>query len=106
MTPSSGTMKKADRNALIAFPIVVLIGAGIAVAGSQGGAKVGGVPVFALCVALAFVIQWLAFVPAYLLQSERFYDLPAASPTSQSPSSRWRSVPRPIPGRVAPWPWS
>ena len=68
-------MKKADRNALIAFPIVVLIGAGIAVAGSQGGAKVGGVPVFALCVALAFVIQWLAFIPAYLLQSERFYDL-------------------------------
>jgi steroid 5-alpha reductase family enzyme len=68
-------MKKSDRNALVAFPVVVLIGAGVAVAGSQGGSTVGGVPVFALCVALAFGIQWLAFIPAYLLQSEGFYDL-------------------------------
>lgn len=35
----------------------------------------GAVPVFALCVCLAFVIQWAAFVPAFLLQTERFYDL-------------------------------
>ena len=68
-------MKKPDRNALTALPIVVLIGALMALAGSQGGATVGGFPVFALCVALAFVIQWVAFVPAYALQSERFYDL-------------------------------
>jgi len=68
-------MTKTDRNALAAFPIVVLVGVGIAVAGSQGGAKAGGIPVFALCVALAFVIQWLAFIPAFVLQTERFYDL-------------------------------
>jgi len=68
-------MKKTDRNALVAFPIVVLIGAGVAVAGSQGGATAGGIPVFALAVALAFVIQWLAFIPAYLLQNEGFFDL-------------------------------
>jgi steroid 5-alpha reductase family enzyme len=68
-------MNKTDRNALVAFPIVVLIGAGIAVAGSHGGAEVGGVPVFALCVALAFLIQWLAFIPAFVLRTERFYDL-------------------------------
>jgi steroid 5-alpha reductase family enzyme len=68
-------MKKTDRNALVAFPIVVLIGAGIALAGSQGGSSVGAIPVFALCVALAFAIQWLAFIPAYLHQSEGFYDL-------------------------------
>jgi steroid 5-alpha reductase family enzyme len=68
-------MKKTDRNALVAFPIVVLIGAGVAVAGSQGGATAFGVPVFALAVGLAFLIQWLAFIPAYLLQSEGFFDL-------------------------------
>jgi steroid 5-alpha reductase family enzyme len=68
-------VKKSDRNALLAFPIVVLIGVGVAVAGSQGGATAGGVPVFALCVALAFVIQWVAFIPAYLLQNEGFFDL-------------------------------
>jgi len=68
-------MKKSDRNALVAFVVVVLVGAGVAVAGSQGGATVGGIPVFALCVALAFVIQWVAFIPAYLLQNEGFFDL-------------------------------
>ena len=68
-------MKKADRNALFSLVIVILIGLGVALAGSQGGASVFGVPLFALSVGLAFLIQWLAFVPAYLLQSERFYDL-------------------------------
>lgn len=68
-------MKKSDRNALVAVPVVVLIAALVAVAGSQGGSTAGGFPVFALCVILAFAIQWLAFVPAYLLQTERFFDL-------------------------------
>jgi steroid 5-alpha reductase family enzyme len=68
-------MKEGDRNALIALPVVILAGAGIAWAGSQGGGSVLGVPIFALGVALAFVIQWLAFVLAYALQTERFYDL-------------------------------
>ena len=26
-------------------------------------------------VILAFVIQWIAFIPAYVLQTEKFYDL-------------------------------
>ena len=68
-------MKKVDRNSLISLPVVVLVGAGIAWAGSQGGATVAGIPVFALCVGLAFLIQWLVFIPAYLLQSEKFFDL-------------------------------
>ncbi len=68
-------MKKSDRNAIVAFPVVVLIGAGVALAGSQGGASAWGIPVFALAVGLAFVIQWLAFIPAYVGQSERFFDL-------------------------------
>ena len=51
------------------------LGALVALAGSDGGQRVAGVPLFALCVALAFAIQWLAFVPAYVTQSERFYDL-------------------------------
>ena len=68
-------MKKADRNSLIALPFVILIGLGVALAGSQGGTTVFGVPLFAFPVALAFLIQWLAFIPAYLLQTESFFDL-------------------------------
>ncbi len=37
-------MKKSDRNALIALPIVILIGVGVALAGSQGGIRVAGLP--------------------------------------------------------------
>jgi steroid 5-alpha reductase family enzyme len=68
-------VKKQDRNALVALPVVVVIAALFALAGSQGGATVGGLPVFALCVILAFVVQWVVFVPSYLLQTERFFDL-------------------------------
>jgi steroid 5-alpha reductase family enzyme len=66
---------RADRTSLVALPVVVAMGAGFAVAGSRGGASVGAIPVFALCVALAFVMQWLAFLPAFLFQTEVFYDL-------------------------------
>ncbi|UCE05041.1 MAG: DUF1295 domain-containing protein, partial [bacterium] len=68
-------MKKKDRNALLALPIVLLIGAGIALAGSQGGSMIFGVPLFSISVGLAFLIQLLAFIPAYLLQTEKFFDL-------------------------------
>ncbi|TAK11812.1 MAG: DUF1295 domain-containing protein [Anaerolineae bacterium] len=68
-------MNNADRTALIATPIVLLIGAGLALAGSSGGAAVSGYPVYALCVALAFLIQVFAFVPAFLKQTEKYYDL-------------------------------
>ena len=69
-------MKKAERTALISVPVAILAGAALAWAGSQGGATIlGGIPLFAFCVGLAFLIQWLAFIPAYLLQTERFYDL-------------------------------
>jgi steroid 5-alpha reductase family enzyme len=68
-------MTKADRNSLLGVVVTVLVGVGMAWAGSQGGATVGGIPVFALVVALAFLIQWLVFIPAYLLQNESFFDL-------------------------------
>ena len=44
-------------------------------AGSQGGNTVVGIPVFGLMVGLAFLIQWLVFIPAYIFQTEKFFDL-------------------------------
>ncbi len=60
---------------MIIFPILVLIGVLVALAGSQGGATVAGVSVFALVVGLAFLIQWLVFIPSYRMQTEKFFDL-------------------------------
>lgn len=68
-------MKKEDREALIALPIILLVAAGLAWAGSQHGAHWGSWPIYALCVTLAIGIQWVAFVPAYLKQTEKYYDL-------------------------------
>lgn len=68
-------MKKTNRNALIVIPILILIGALVAMAGSQGGSRIGEIPVFALLVGLIFFIQWLVFIPAYLRQTEKFFDL-------------------------------
>ena len=68
-------MKKSDRIALITLPILILIGILVALAGSQGGIMLGGMPLFALSVGLAFVIQWLVFIPAYFMQTEKFFDI-------------------------------
>ncbi len=68
-------MKKTDRNSLIIFPILILIGYLVALAGSQGGTMLGGVPILMLAVGLAFLIQWLVFIPSYIFQTEKFFDL-------------------------------
>lgn len=68
-------MDKVNRRSIIALSIVLLVAVALAFVGSQGGAVVSGIPLFALCIALAFIIQWVAFVPAFINQTERFYDL-------------------------------
>lgn len=68
-------MEKADRSALITLPIMILVALGITLAGNQGGDSALGIPVFALAVAVVFVIQWAGFIAAYLLQTEKFFDL-------------------------------
>lgn len=57
---------------LIIIPIIAAL---IAWGGSHLSQICCGVPIFALCVAMAFAINWLAFIPAYSLQTEKFYDL-------------------------------
>ncbi|MDA1104748.1 MAG: DUF1295 domain-containing protein [Gemmatimonadetes bacterium] len=68
-------MNQPGQRALMAVPAIIAVGAAVAWAGSQGGVSAGGVPVFALCGLLAFVINWVVFVPSYLAQTERFFDL-------------------------------
>jgi steroid 5-alpha reductase family enzyme len=68
-------MKKSGQKSLLVFPVLIIIGILVAAAGSQGGSTVGGIPVFALSVALAFLIQWVVFIPAFLKQTEKFFDL-------------------------------
>ncbi|MER7522586.1 DUF1295 domain-containing protein [Microbacterium oxydans] len=75
MSSPTPTRPTSSRSSLIAIVVALVVGALVAIAGSQGGATIGGVPVFALAVAAAFAIQVIAFIPAMLLQTERFFDL-------------------------------
>jgi steroid 5-alpha reductase family enzyme len=67
--------ERSNTQSIIASAIAILIGVAVAWAGSDGGDRVGNISVFALCGALAFAINWLAFIPAALKQTERYYDL-------------------------------
>ena len=68
-------MTNEERQALVAIPFSVLFSIAMAWAGSQGGYSTAGIPIFGLCVAVAFLINWLAFLPAYWKRTQAFYDL-------------------------------
>jgi len=65
-------MDKQQQRALVALPIVLVIAIVLAFVGSQESAEVSGIPLFALCIGLAFLIQWVAFIPAFINQTETF----------------------------------
>ncbi len=75
MSSPTPTTPTSSRSSLVAIIVALVIGALVALAGSQGGASLGGIPLFALAVAAAYAIQVLAFIPAMLLRTERFFDL-------------------------------
>jgi steroid 5-alpha reductase family enzyme len=68
-------VSKRDLTPFAGIAAALGIAALVALAGSQGGATVGRLSVFALCGIAAFGIQWLAFLPAYFLRTEKFFDL-------------------------------
>ena len=59
--------------------IVLVLGTGLAWAGSQGGEAAFGWPVFAICAAVAFGLNWLVFVHAWTRQTEHYFDLTGSS---------------------------
>ena len=68
-------MSKPNLASLITIVVVLVIGALVAVAGSQDGATWAGLPLFAWAVIAAFGIQVLVYIPSALARTERFFDL-------------------------------
>jgi steroid 5-alpha reductase family enzyme len=68
-------MEKSNIKNYVGVVIALLIGLGVGFAGSQRGAQVWGLPSFLLAVIGAYLIQWIAFIIAYRLKTEKFYDL-------------------------------
>ena len=67
--------ERSDNQIIIGSAAAIIVGALISWAGSDGGDRVDALPVFALCGALAFAVNWAAFIPAAVKQTEHYYDL-------------------------------
>ncbi len=67
--------ERTDKQTIIGIAMAIVIGALVSWAGSDGGDRFGALPVFAMCGALAFAVNWAAFVPAAIKQTEHYYDL-------------------------------
>ncbi len=68
-------MSSENSKTFAGIGLVLLLGVAFAWAGSYRGASFAGIPVFTLGVVMAFSIQWIAFVPAMLKRTEKFFDL-------------------------------
>jgi steroid 5-alpha reductase family enzyme len=68
-------MRRATTQSILSIPLILVIAVVVGWAGSQGGQRVGGIPVFAFCGVLCFALNWLVFIHAYAAQTERYFDL-------------------------------
>lgn len=68
-------MTAQNRNSLLGIVASLTIGAVVILAGSDGSWRVGSIAVFAVCGLLAYVINWVVFVPSYLARTEHYFDL-------------------------------
>lgn len=68
-------LDKAKLQSFAAILASLIVAAAIGWAGSEKSVAAFGVPLFALCGAFSFGINWLVFIPAYALQTERYFDL-------------------------------
>ena len=71
-------MSPAIRRMLIASTIILALAAALAFAGSDNGQQFGGIPIYTLCIILAFVINWVVYIHAIKNQTEKYFDLTGA----------------------------
>ncbi len=67
--------ERNNTQAYVGTLIAVIVGGLVSWAGGIGGDVAGSISVFAICGALAFAVNWLAFIPAVIKRTEHFYDL-------------------------------
>ncbi len=68
-------MTDQNRSSLVGIVVSLAVGALVVLAGSDGSSKVGSIAVFAVCGLLAYVINWVVFVPSNLAKTEHYFDL-------------------------------
>lgn len=67
--------QKQNRVSIAGIAVALTLGAGVTAAGSSGSLEAGGISIFAIAAVLAFVINWVVFVPSYHWRTEAYFDL-------------------------------
>jgi len=91
-------MKKSEWVALGALPATLAVASLVGWAGSTGGGVILGLPSIAMLYGMAFLIQWLVFVPSFVRKMERFFDI-TGSLTYISVAAVAVALSRPVDGR-------
>ncbi len=68
-------MNNSKSRALVVVSVSVLLTYAIVSATRNGSVELAHMSVISLCAVVAFAVQWLVFIPSYVYQTERFYDL-------------------------------
>lgn len=98
----------AARSLLVVL-VASIIGLAFAWGAGGGSGPLAGWPAVFVCAGLAFAVNWLAFVPAALFQSDRFYDTTGAltylTVIAAACAASWPLDPRSaiVAGMVAMW---
>jgi steroid 5-alpha reductase family enzyme len=68
-------MRKDQIISISGIAAALLLAVPIGYLGSHNGASFAGLPVFMLCGLVAFIVQWIMFIPAWIYQTEHYFDL-------------------------------
>jgi steroid 5-alpha reductase family enzyme len=71
----TNTTSSKNLSSVLTIVAATALAAAVAWTGGKQSPQVAGVPLVLLCAVFAFSLQWLAFIPAFILQTEKFYDL-------------------------------
>lgn len=75
MTANTTPNRTGRKNAVLQALVAVVLGVGVGLAGSHRGETAGGVGLFLIFVAVAFLVQWAVFVPSFKARTEHYFDL-------------------------------
>ena len=68
-------MRQDQIISVVGIVAALLLAMPIAYLGSQNGASFAGLPAFMLCGLVAFIVQWVMFIPAWIYHTEHYFDL-------------------------------
>ncbi len=68
-------MDANSRRSIIGIAVAVVLGLLVALAGSDGSVTVGTIAVFGIGAAIAYALNWIAYIPSNRAKTEQYYDL-------------------------------